>query len=280
MAARKGCSTHMSARQGPLLTVTAALLFGAALGSAVAVAAADPVEVTSISEEPGRAAFREPIVEDAGDPLEQVYQQQLLQQEVQELRGIVEELGEQLRQLSERQAIRYQDVDRRLEDLRLMLNEVATAGRPVAAPPGAEVAPTRPTAGAEARDEKGLYDAALELIRNRQWNAAIVQLQELIAAYPTGDYAPNAYYWLGEVYAALPEPDYEKARQALAQVISFFPDHRKVPDAAFKLGKVYHLMGDCERAVELLNQVIDQYQNKAVANLAGSYLEDKVECAR
>jgi len=51
-----------------------------------------------------------------------------------------------------------------------------------------------------------------------------------------------------------------------------------VPDAAFKLGKVYHLMGDCERATELLNQVSAQHSGKSVARLAETYLKDKVSC--
>ena len=79
---------------------------------------------------------------------------------------------------------------------------------------------------------------------------------------------------MGEVYAAMPTPEYENARQAFVQVITFFPDHRKVPDAAFKLGKVHHLMGDCDKAKELLSKVVEQYQGKSVAKLASSYLRD------
>jgi TolA-binding protein len=98
----------------------------------------------------------------------------------------------------------------------------------------------------------------------------------MIAQYPDGSLAPNAYYWLGEVYAAKPQPDYEAARKALAQVITFFPEHRKVPDAGFKLGKVYHLMGDCVRAKELLERVMDQNPGKSVSKLAETYLRDNI----
>jgi tol-pal system protein YbgF len=132
---------------------------------------------------------------------------------------------------------------------------------------------------ATVQSEKEMYDTALELIRNRQYDVAITQLQAVIDGYPSGDYAPNAYYWLGEVYAANPQPELEKAQQALAQVISSYPGHRKVPDAAFKLGKVYHLMGDCDKSRDLLSQVADQQQGKTVGKLAASYLSDSmIDC--
>jgi tol-pal system protein YbgF len=123
-----------------------------------------------------------------------------------------------------------------------------------------------------------LYDTARKLIQNKQYDMAISQLRAVISQYPDGVYAPNAYYWLGEVFQAKPEPDLDSARESLEQVIQFFPEHRKVPDAAFKLGKVYHLLGDCERATVLLSQIVDIHQGKSVATLAENYLRDKVSC--
>ena len=88
----------------------------------------------------------------------------------------------------------------------------------------------------------------------------------------------NAYYWLGQVYAAKIDPDLELARQALAQVISYFPEHSKVPDAAFALGKVHFALGDCERAKALLAKVVDQYPDKSAAKLSKNFMEDMGDC--
>jgi len=237
-------------------------------------ASENPIEVTSASSE--EAVFREPVVEETSSAMEDVYQQQMLQQEVQQLRGLVEELTQQLREMKDRQGERYQDLDRRLEDFRQLLNEskMASGSRPIEIPD--ILSPSGEQSNSE--DEKSLYDTALVLIQNKQFDLAITQLQAVISQHPEGQYTPNSYYWLGEVYTARPVPDYEMARKSLAQVISFFPEHRKVPDAAFKLGKVYYLMGDCTRAKELLNRVIEDYQNRSVAKLAESYLRDIVQC--
>ena len=61
-------------------------------------------------------------------------------------------------------------------------------------------------------------------------------------------------------------------------MISYLPDHSKVPDAAFALGKVYHTLGDCTRATELLQQVVEQYEGKSAAKLAENYLRESVNC--
>ncbi len=241
-----------------------------------ATAAENPVVVESIGAPARSVPYQPPVETDEGQGgIESQYQMQLLQQEVMELRGQVEELKFQLQKMKATQDDRYLELDGRLQQVMKMK---ATAAVPEVVPEETEPAPDGQAPISETLSEKELYDTSLQLIRNRQYDLAITQLDTLIARFPDGVYAANAYYWLGEVYAAKPTPDYEKARQALAQVITFFPDHRKVPDAAFKLGKVYHLLGDCERAEEILNQVMEQHAGKSVATLAKSYLEESVQC--
>jgi tol-pal system protein YbgF len=234
------------------------------------------------------APFQEPIEENGDlspgaitpgmEGIEGQYQMQLLQSEVMELRGLLEELTFHFERMRSMQEDRYLELDKRFQSL--SQGGVDTGGSSNVQPGTTDPYNGAGSTQAPGQDEKTLYETALELIRNRQYDLAITQLEEVIAQFPDGTYAPNAYYWLGEVYAAKPSPDYEKARQALAQVISFFPDHRKVPDAAFKLGKVYNLMGDCARARDILNQVIEQHKGKSVSKLAESYLRDNVNCEK
>lgn len=264
------------------------LLFIAAISLTVQ-AAQNPIVVESLTAEPSASTtavsemvpYQMPIEEDSTsgvDGLEGQYLLQLLQRDVMELRGLVEELTYQIKKMRATQEDRYLELDGRFQDLRQEMGNRKAGPYDGAVVNEFEPGPDSHAGESRRQDEKTLYETALELIRNRQYDLAITQLQAVIAQYPDGSYAPNAYYWLGEVYAAKPEPDYDNARQALAQVITFFPEHRKVPDAAFKLGKVYHLIGDCDRATDILNQVIKQQKGRSVAKLAESYLRDKVNC--
>ncbi len=243
-------------------------------GAVDILAATNPVEVESRSVDAvGREIpFQQPIEENDEPQIsggEMQYQMQILQQEVQELRGLVEELTYELQQMRVTEEDRYLELDSRFQRL--------SGEGGVADPLQADSGTVPPDEVATEEQERIMYDRAIELTRSRQYELAIAQLEAVIEQYPDGNLAPNAYYWLGEVYAAKPDPDYENARKALSQVITFYPAHSKVPDAAFKLGKVYFLMGDCERATDLLKQVIVHPQSgKSVAKLAETYLAEKV----
>ena len=233
------------------------------------VAAQSPVPVESRES----VVAYQPPIEDESIPgsMENQYQLQLLQQEIMQLRGLVEQLQHEFSRLKSIQDDRYLELDARLQQA---LKANVSVSQPVLKDP----AETAVSVIDENVGEKELYETIQILIRNRQYEMAITQLEALIGRFPKGEYTANAYYWLGQVHAAKTNPDFEKARQALAQVISYFPDHGKVPDAAYALGKVYHKLGDCERATDLLQQVIDQYPGKSAAKLAGSYLRESVNC--
>ena len=213
-------------------------------------------------------------------PIDLTYQMQVLQQEVMSLRGLVEQLGHDIQKSKSIQEDRYLELDRRLQN-QSASHQAATAGADsgtgsadLASAP--ELSPA--IADEELKAEQSYYDEGLTSIRARDYDQAIASLRSVIEHYPTGVYAPNAYYWIGEVHAAKPDPDYEAARQALVQVIKSYPSSNKVPDAAFKLGKVYDLMGDCQRAKAALGDVATTYSTKSAGKLAERYLLDQIDC--
>ena len=235
------------------------------------VSAADsPVQVES--RDSSGLTYRQPIeAEPKSSGFEQQYQMQLLQQEVMQLRGVVEQLQYELQRIKAVQDDRYLELDSRLQQA-LQASEAKPAATVVDEQEESDSGPD------ENLSEKDQYETVQMLIRNRQYDMAITQLDGLIKRFPDGEYTPNAYYWLGQVYTAKVNPDFEKARQALAQVISYFPDHSKVPDAAYALGKVYNTLGDCQRATELLQQVVQRYEGRSAAKLAENYLRASVDC--
>ena len=243
------------------------------------------VESAIVVEESAAASFKEPtlepfappIVEPGADPaIGTHYQVQLLEREIMMLRGLLEEITFNVDRMRSTQDDRYLELDSRFQNMAADLELLRAARDNVSNT--SEQNPVVTDNFIEVQDEKTLYDIAHDLIRNKQYDLAISQLRAVINRFPEGSYAPNVYYWLGQVYAAKSEPDLESATEALERVIQFYPEHRKVPDAAFKLGQVYNLLGDCERARDLLEQVVRVHKGKTVATLAEAYLKDKLRC--
>lgn len=188
------------------------------------------------------------------------YQLQTLQQEVQELRGLVEEQAYQIERLGRDQQEQYIDLDRRVAELR---GGGATGGGSVANP----VAPVPPPA--PGASEREAYTNAFNLMKNRQFDASAEAFNKLINDFPEGQFTPNAYYWLGEL--SLAKAEHEKARQAFMQVVNLYPDNQKMPDALYKLGVVYHRLGDTQRSLEYLGRVRSEYPQSSAAGLAATY---------
>lgn len=110
------------------------------------------------------------------------YQLQILQREVQELRGMLEEQAHELKQLKQQRMDDYLDLDRRLSELQGK-DSASVDGSPSAAPAG--------------KDELSDYRAAIDLVLKQQdYDRGIDALKQHLDTYPNGRYAANAQYWL------------------------------------------------------------------------------------
>jgi tol-pal system protein YbgF len=196
-----------------------------------------PPAVDPVSPAPGASS-------NAG---ELFYQLQLLQQEVMELRGMVEEQSYQLRQLKEQSMERYLDLDRRLKE-----GGAGEAGQPGETGPG--TSPTQELAG-----EADAYRAAYSLVRSQQFAEAVTAFRQFLVDFPNGRYTPNAHYWLGELYLVTVPPDDESARREFNRLLEDYPENGKVPDALYKLGRIYFDRGDSARAREFFDRVINEF---------------------
>jgi tol-pal system protein YbgF len=116
--------------------------------------------------------------------------------------------------------------------------------------------------------QKAVYEQAYALLKARKIDEAMIALIKYNETYPNGIYAANAQYWLGEVY--LLKNDLPEATAAFRSVIAQHSDHRKVDDAKYKLGKIYHLQNQPEQAKELLLSV--SKGSGSAAKLAQDYL--------
>jgi len=200
-----------------------------------------------------------------GQLSELFYQLQVLQQEIQDLRGQVEEQTYLVNRLQRDQKEQYLDLDRRL----VALSENQPAPGPSSTAP--TTAPVNVSAGS--LTEREAYTQAFDAMRAREFDASMVGFQQLIEAYPNGQFTPNAYYWIGELYLVA-KADAELARQSFMQVANLYPDHQKAPDALYKLGVVYHTLGDMDAARTYLQRVQQEHPASSAAGLAAKYLAE------
>lgn len=199
------------------------------------------------------------------------YRIQSLEEEVRGLTGLVEELTWRVDRLAKEQRERYIEIDSRLTDLR-------APPAPITAQPDDGLA-TPQTDPAQPATEEDAYRVAFELLTSARdqpadeqragYQQAIERFNALVVEYPAGRYAPNALYWIGELQLALEE--LELSRQAFVQVITLHPEHAKVQDALYKLGVVYHRLGDTPAALNYLDRLIGEFPESSAARLAESY---------
>lgn len=115
-------------------------------------------------------------------------------------------------------------------------------------------------AGAMSGNPSQDYAQAYALVKARDYDQAIEAFKAYIERYPDDRYTPNAWYWLGELYA-VGERNLAASAQAFQKLLTDYPNNGKVPAAMYKLGTVYFLQGEKQQAQQMLTNVLDRYGN-------------------
>ncbi|MCC5854296.1 MAG: tol-pal system protein YbgF [Idiomarina sp.] len=184
-----------------------------------------------------------------------------LQRELSELRGITEEHAHQLEQILERQRDLYQEIDRRIGEVRSGSGTTSTPSAPTGGP-----TVSGPTG------ESTAYDRAIRLVlEERRYDRAIPEFESFIANHPDSPYLSNAHYWLGQLYFV--QSDFSEARTHFTKVINDFADSNKRADCMLKLGMIEKAEGNTRRARDLFQRVRSEYPNSTEAGMAQRELE-------
>ena len=203
---------------------------------------------------------------------------QQLESDVRQLNGLLEEAMQALRELEAQSLERYVDLDRRMAAGAPLVqadgeNGAVSGVDAGASPQSASTNVAVPPRSVEAQEgEEAAYRAAYELVKGREFDDAVAAFNEFLSDYPFGRYAPNAHYWLGELYLVVEPPDPELARQNFKLLLDQYPADPKVPDALYKLGRVQFIKGNRQRSQEYLDEVIREYPSHAAAQLARQFL--------
>lgn len=92
-----------------------------------------------------------------------------------------------------------------------------------------------------------------------------------LQAYPSGVYAPNALYWLGESYYVT--QNYALAAEQFRALMDRYPTHDKAPGSLLKLGLCEYGLGKVDAAERTLADVVNRYPGSDVARTADDRLK-------
>ncbi|MFP1890898.1 cell division protein CpoB [Lonsdalea quercina] len=191
-------------------------------------------------------------------------QQQLSdnQRDIDSLRGQIQESQYQLNQVVERQKQIYQQIDS-------LSSQGAQTHAPAAsdANPPSAASNAAPNAPASTGDANSDYNAAVALVlEKKQYDQAIVALQNFVKKYPDSTYQPNANYWLGQLNYNKGKKD--DAAYYFANVVKNYPKSPKASEALYKVGVIMQEKGQTDKAQAVYRQVVKMYPNTESAKLA------------
>ena len=161
----------------------------------------------------------------------------VLMMEMQDLRadlqqnyGAVEEMVHKLEQLKKEQNSNYLDLEQRLKKL-----EAGNKSRPEKA--------GSPTTDRNSNQERESYNSAFALVRENRSKKALKAFNNFIKKFPKGEYAGDAWYWIGRLHDVGGKKKeagkaFAQARTILDDVVKKFPGTPQAERAALKLEKI------------------------------------------
>jgi tol-pal system protein YbgF len=177
-----------------------------------------------------------------------------LRQDIANLRGQIEVLGNRIDGLDKRQKDLYVDLDTRVRKFEQGQAEKEKAAQAAAA-------------------EQQAYEAGLAQFKANNYGAAIQSLQSFMTSYPQSALAPSAQYWIGNAYYAL--RDYKNAITAQQKVIATWPDSAKASDALLNIASSQAEAGDVNGSRNTLRTLVSKYPNTPAAEQAKQRLAKK-----
>lgn len=93
----------------------------------------------------------------------------------------------------------------------------------------------------------------------------MARMQALLEQHPSGTYAANAEYWLGEALSS--QGRNEEALTHFRNVEARYPRHHKNADALLRTGMILKQQGDTAGAGKVFRQVVQRFPSSAAADL-------------
>jgi tol-pal system protein YbgF len=186
-----------------------------------------------------------------------------LREEMRNLRGQIEVLGNSIEGVAKRQRDMYVDLDLRLRRFEQPAASLAPAAGAAAATGEAARTTTTAPVGVE---ENEAYERAQGQRRIGNYQGAITAFQAFIAKHPKSTLAPRAQYWIGDSYFNL--RDFKNAIASQQKLVAAYPDSTSVPDALLNLASSQLESGDTGAARKTMDGLIARYPSSEAAEKA------------
>ncbi len=116
------------------------------------------------------------------------------------------------------------------------------------------------------------YQRGLDTLKGGDTEKAREYFTKFIELFPKHDLTANAHYWLGETYYR--EKKYDQAILEFQEVIRNYPDKEKVPAAMLKQAMAFKELGDVKSARYVYKKLIDDSPQTDEARIAKEKLKE------
>ena len=193
------------------------------------------------------------IFSEENESLELLYKKiEVLEEEIRDLRNILEENSILVDRSLELQQQRYLDLDARILEISKIYTE-----KPSSVDEGAQYLDP---------EEKELFKSALILFEESRFAEALEIFSQIIITFPDGSFTADAYFWSGELFLA--QEMFEDAKLSFKNVVDNFYQHSRAPDSLFKLGEIYRIEGDIERSLGFYDKVNEDFPDSGASQLS------------
>ena len=123
-----------------------------------------------------------------------------------------------------------------------------------------------------AEAEKNAYTAAYLALKSGRFDEASNAFNQQLDLYPKGEYADQAWYWLGETRFA--QGDHDKAHNAFKYVADHFSNSVKHAAALLKLGQLAQSQNNFTKARAYYQRLIQKHADSSLSEQARAALSN------
>ncbi|HIP76249.1 MAG TPA: tol-pal system protein YbgF [Psychromonas hadalis] len=122
------------------------------------------------------------------------------------------------------------------------------------------------------KTEQSAYQSAVDLVlKNKEYDQAIVAFNLFVVDYPSSALVANAQYWLGQLLYK--QKQRKEARAAFLVVVDKFPKSNKRAESMLKIGIIDESSSNKASAKKYYESILKEYASSSAAGLASSRLK-------